>query len=197
MLARMSAHLWWIGLILELAVLTIAWIECAGDNTHFFQAAARLSGRVSLLYFGFIVVFATYNPGFLYGSPVWRAKWRLYASFALVHVIHWCLLAVAVTLSGFELQPIRVAGGALAYGLVVGMPIILYFDLLSANTLVRIQSFYIFWVWLIFFLTYVTRLRGQTTTHTGSPSAWWVLVIITSGLMAWRTYRIVTRKSAT
>jgi hypothetical protein len=196
MLTRLIPRLWWIGLLAEVIVLCLAWIESQGDSTDFFQAAARLSGRVSLVFFSILLIYATRHPGFLHGSSVWKSKLSLYRDFAMVHAIHWCLLAVAVQKSGFELDPVRVAGGILAYALVVGMPLLVHFNVLHTNILVRVQAFYLFWVWLVFFLTYVTRLRGQTPIHSGSPIAWWPLVIVTGALMAWRLYRIATRRSA-
>jgi hypothetical protein len=49
-----------IGLILEVAVLILAYVE-ATDVTTFFQCAARLSGRVSLLLFSFVVYYFSSN----------------------------------------------------------------------------------------------------------------------------------------
>lgn len=46
-----------IGLLLEFAVLILAFMEANGDTTLFFQTAARLSGRVSLLLFIFVVYY--------------------------------------------------------------------------------------------------------------------------------------------
>jgi hypothetical protein len=193
MIARYSTRLIWFGLALECLVLLAARLESGGETTAFFQAAARLSGRVSLLFFALLLVYATLHPGFERGSDSLRVKARLFRDFAVLHVIHWFLLVASVRLSGFELVPFRVAGGALAYFLVVGMPFAVRFNWFKINVLARLQGFYLFWVWLIFFLTYVTRLRGQSPEASGAPSAWWPLAAATLGLMLWRIWKIIGR----
>ncbi len=109
----------WAGLLLEAIVLLAARQESNGDTTAFFQSAARLSGRVSLLFFGAFVVYAARFPGVEAGSAPLKIKGQLAFDFMVVHVIHWFLLAAAVQLSGFELVPFRLAGGILAYAMVV------------------------------------------------------------------------------
>jgi hypothetical protein len=197
MIARYSARLIWLGLSLECLVLLAAGLESGGETRAFFQAAARLSGRVSLLFFALLLVYATLHPAFERGSDSLRVKERLFRDFAILHVIHWFLLAKSVYLSGFELVPTRVAGGALAYLLVVGMPLVIRGNWFKINVLARLQGFYLFWVWLIFFLTYVTRLRGQSPDASGAPSAWWPLAAATLGLMLWRIWKIAERRNPT
>ena len=108
---------------LEVFVIIMAYLESYGDTTAFFQAAARLSGRVSLLFFLIFAVYATLYPSVKEGI-VLTIKTSLVKDFAIIHVIHWMFLATAVTLSHFELVPLRVLGGALAYLMVIVMPLI-------------------------------------------------------------------------
>jgi hypothetical protein len=194
MIARLTPYWLTMGLGLEGLMLLAAWLESSGDTTVFFQAAARLSGRVSLLYFAVLLVQVTHQPAWNRQMPGFETNFRLFRDFAVLHVIHWGLLAVAVYRTGFELVPFRVAGGALAYLLVVGLPILLRTDWLTESTLRRLGAFYFFWVWLVFFLTYLTRLRGQAPIHTGSPAAWWPLLLVTVGLMAWRVWFVFFQK---
>jgi hypothetical protein len=185
-LHRIAPVLLGIGLLLEVLVLGYSAWESQGDSTKFFQAAARLSGRVSLLFFVLLVVQVTYAPNFDRNSLPFKVKFLLFRDFAIVHVIHWCLLAVAVYLSGFELVPVRLLGGAIAYGLVVGMPFLMARRNISDETLMRVQSAYLYWVALVFLLTYVTRLRGQVPTATGSMLSWWIGLGVLVLLFLWR-----------
>lgn len=160
----------WAGFLLEIFVVWAAWQESDGATTAFFQSAARLSGRVSLLFFGVFVVYAGRFPNVEAGSEHLKIKGRLAFDFMVVHVIHWFLLAAAVRLSGFELVPFRLAGGILAYGLVVAMPFILRGQIRLPWSVALTQHLYVFYVWLIFFMTYLTRIQGKTPTATGSMS---------------------------
>lgn len=196
MLAKLSPKLLWIGLGLEALVLLAAFLESGGETAAFFQASARLSGRVSLLFFSLLLVYATLHPSFERGSETFQVKFRLFQVFAILHVLHWFLLVTSIWFNGFELVPARLAGGALAYLLVVGMPLLLLSEGLSGKFLRRLQGFYLFWVWFVFFMTYLTRLRGQSPDASGSPEAWWPLAAFTVGLMLWRVWKIFTRKNA-
>lgn len=186
-LNKLAPRLLTVGLVLELLVLLLAWQESSGETTRFFQGAARLSGRVSLLFFVFLMIYATLVPKFDRHSQAFQTKYLLYRDFAIVHVIHWCLLAVSVSMSHFELLPIRVLGGAIAYGLVVAMPYLMSRSTLNIPLLTSIQSAYMFWVWLIFTMTYTARLSGSSPINTGSPVAWWPLFSVLILLIFWRS----------
>ncbi len=175
-----------IGFGLELIVLILAYFEANGDTTHFFQATARLSGRVSLLYFSFLFIYATLNPSVEQSSEALRVKYILAQNFAILHVIHWFLLATAVSLSGFNIIPYRLMGGALAYLMIVSLPFILKRKLFPNLSLSLVFNIYLTYVWLIFFITYLTRVTGQTTSVTGITSAYYVLISIILSLMIWR-----------
>jgi hypothetical protein len=184
------------GIALEILVLIFAYLESQGDWTLFFQACARLSGRVSLLYFAFILVYTAQNPSVKKGSEVLRVKSVLTGDFAILHLIHGVFLAIAVYLSGFELVPFRVAGGALAYALIVAAPLVISRHWVSEKTLRKVQPIYIIYVWLIFFMTYLSRVRLQTPTATGSMPAYYVLIAITTGLILYFLFANLKRKPA-
>lgn len=178
------------GIGLELLVMLFAFVESQGDTTVFFQASARLSGRVSLLFFLFYGIYATRHPSVETGSVALSVKTMMVRDFAVIHIIHWVFLVIAVTLSGFELVPLRVLGGALAYLMIVLMPLIYQKKLLTSVSLMTMQHVYIFYVWLIFFMTYLSRVRGQTPTATGDMSAYWVLMGVTTAFLIWRIVKM-------
>ena len=182
------------GIALELIVVLLSYMESQGDTTLFFQAAARLSGRVSLAFFLFYGIFATRHPSVEIGSPVVSVKTQLVTDFAVIHIIHWVFLAIAVKLSGFELVPFRVAGGALAYGMIVVMPFIYQKKLFASLSLSMMQHVYIFYVWLIFFMTYLSRVREQTPTATGDMTYYWVLIAVTTSFLVWRIVKLIQDK---
>ena len=182
------------GIGLEILVMLLAYIESQGDTTLFFQASARLSGRVSLLFFLFYGIYATRHPSVEIDSVALSVKTMLVRDFAIIHVIHWVFLAIAVKLSGFELVPFRVLGGSLAYLMIVLMPFIYQKKLLLNVSLVTMQHVYIFYVWLIFFMTYLSRVREQTPTATGSMSAYWVLMAVTAAFLVWRIVKMFNQK---
>jgi hypothetical protein len=178
---------------LEVMVLIMAYLESYGDTTAFFQVASRLSGRVSLLFFLIYAIYATLSP-----SPKNRdsrtvkegieltVKTSLSKDFAIIHVIHWMFLAVAVTLSGFELVFIRMIGGALAYLMIILMPLVYEKRLFINRPLQMLENGYIIYVWFIFFMTYVPRILGKVPKATGSMSSYIALFVLTIGFMVWR-----------
>lgn len=183
-----------LGIALEVLVMLLAYIESKGDTTLFFQASARLSGRVSLMFFLFYGIYATRHPSVEWDSIPLAIKRQLTKDFAVIHIIHGVFLAIAVKLSGFELVPFRVAGGALAYLMIVLMPFIYHKKLFASFSLLTMQHIYIFYVWLIFFMTYLSRLRGQTPTATGDMTAYQVLMAITSAFLIWRIIKMIREK---
>jgi hypothetical protein len=183
-----------IGILLEIVVLILSYVEANGSTTHFFQAAARLSGRVSLLFFGMLFVYATVFPLVEPGSEPLRLKFIMARNFTIIHIIHFFLLATAVKLSGFELVPTRVAGGALAYLMIVLFPFILKRKLFTSLSLRWGFHFYLAYVWLIFFITYLTRVLGKASPVTGSMFTYQVLLFIVSILMLWRISFLIKKQ---
>jgi hypothetical protein len=175
-----------IGLGLEFLVLILSYFEANGDTTHFFQASARLSGRVSLLYFSLLFIYTTLSPSVESGSEPLQIKYILARNFAILHVIHWFLLATAVSMSGFNIVPYKLMGGALAYLMIVLLPFILNGKLFPNLSLRLALNVYLPYVWLIFFVTYLTRVLGKAAPITGIMPAYYVLISITVGLMIWR-----------
>lgn len=173
------------GYCLEVFVLIMSYLESYGDTTAFFQAAARLSGRVSLLFFLIYAIYTTVYPSVKEDIEI-KVKTSLSKDFAIIHVIHWMFLAVAVTLSGFEIVFIRVIGGALAYLMIILMPLVYEKRLFANRPLPMLENGYIIYVWFIFFMTYLPRILGKVPTATGTMSSYITLMVLTIGFMIWR-----------
>ena len=131
------------------------------------QATTRYSGRLSLLIFSFIFLL----------HPWEKSKIRFYFSdryflvFAIAHGIHLCELLTYVALSGVPLAWYRLAGGFLAYALIFIMP---WFQeqanegRITAGRFHLLGMVYLFYVWFIFFMTYVSRVNGSFPNAGGS-----------------------------
>ena len=179
-------YLFPIGLGLELLVLLLSYLE-TGDYWHlFFRATARLSGRVYLLYFAHFLVYATLNPSAEKGSEPLKTKFILARNFAIMHIIHWFLLVTAIKMNGFELPLARLVPGIIAYSMVVLMPFVLNGNLFKTIKLSLAQNVYVYYVWLLFFLTYLARLSGNSPTATGTMPVYIALMIVTISLLVWR-----------
>jgi hypothetical protein len=101
-------------------------------------------------------------------------------------------LAVAVTLSGFELVFIRVIGGALAYLMIILMPLVYEKRILTKYPLSKLENGYIIYVWFIFFMTYLPRILGKVPTATGTMSSYIALMILTISFMVYKFLKIKT-----
>ncbi|HRI79281.1 MAG TPA: hypothetical protein PLR06_07075 [Cyclobacteriaceae bacterium] len=131
-----------------------------GWNLEGLQITTRWSGRLSLAIFSFIFLF-------------WPAKKQslsallsenFYLAFALAHGIHLVELLSFVTQSGTELVPYRVAGGFLAYALIFIMPFLqmrVQSGHMSESRFNSLGFIYQFYVWFVFFMTYVARISGS------------------------------------
>lgn len=173
------------GYCLEVFILIMSYLESYGDTTAFFQVAARLSGRVSLLFFLIYAIYTTVYPSVKEDIEL-KVKTSLSKDFAIIHVIHWMFLAVAVTLSGFEIVFIRIIGGALAYLMIILMPLVYEKRLFADRPLPMLENGYIIYVWFIFFMTYLPRILGKVPTATGTLPSYIALMVLTIGFMVWR-----------
>jgi|SRR6185295_1880360 len=128
-------------------------------NLEGLRATTRFSGRLSLFIFSFIFLLYPNSKSTL--SSILSENF--YLVFAVAHGIHLIELLSYVSLSGTVLVPYRVAGGFFAYLLIFSMPVL--YARRNAGKLAE-QRFnllgfvYIFYVWFVFFMTYVARLSG-------------------------------------
>jgi hypothetical protein len=161
-------------IIAELLIISLG-LWNYGPNLHGLQAITRFSGRFSLFVFSIIFLFARNER--INVKHILSEKF--YSVFAIVHGIHLLELLSYVLLSGAVLIPVRVAGGTLAYLFIFVMPIIQHYenqDKISASGFAKMELVYAFYLWLIFFLTYLPRVQGQLPNAGGTYQEYVILL---------------------
>ncbi|MDL5048888.1 hypothetical protein QQ054_23015 [Oscillatoria amoena NRMC-F 0135] len=161
--------------LLEILLAALAFFHYTFELTAL-QAVTRYSGRLSLALFSILFIGLPDRQkvsGILSDKP--------FHVFALAHGIHLVQLLSYVYLSGNELIPIRLAGGFLAYVLVFIMPVL---DQRRNNRALPESRFgiwltiYLYYVWFIFFMSYLPRVQGKLPNVGGQ---YWEFV----ALLAW------------
>lgn len=140
------------GVSAEIVIFLVAYIlHPSMEET--FRYAARYSGRLS----AFVFLTAFYRFATSYPAPVERnAQLRNWLTvFAVLHVIHFGFLAMNVYLNSVPLEAPKLAGGALAYLMIVAAPFYLH----KVNF--KLQLFYFYYASLVMILTYVARIKGD------------------------------------
>jgi hypothetical protein len=156
-----------IGLMLEIGVFGLAFFTSEGQLALLLRQAARISPRISLLFFAFFV--------FIYTSKAHgdnEAKYIYSRNFAIIHFIHWLLLMGAMLINNFPFDWLRIIPGILAYISVMVAPFIYKKELFTRTQLVIWEKWYLFIVWIMFFLTYVVRLTNQSPNATGGKGSY-------------------------
>lgn len=151
--------------LLEGLIIVVA-VVANGFSLTALQTVTRFSGRLSLLLFSVIFLFH-HKPETLHG---WLSD-KFYLLFAVVHGIHLIELLAYIYLSQAQLIPIRLAGGFLAYALIFAMPILSHWTntgRVSAGQFYMVQTFFMYYTWLIFFLTYLPRVQGKLPNAGGN-----------------------------
>jgi len=153
-------------LIIEVGIALLAVINY-GVTIEALQAVTRFSGRTSLVIFSLIFLFQRHD--FIKIHSILSQYYFLI--FAIAHAIHLVELLSYVSLSGVHLVPYRVAGGFLAYAFIFAMP---WFQQrheqskLSSKQFSILTLLYLYYVWLIFFMTYLSRVQGSSLNAGGS-----------------------------
>jgi methionine sulfoxide reductase heme-binding subunit len=168
----------------------IAWETNPQDQA---QLAARYTARVAfplflLTYLGSSL--ATLWPNASTQALVrTRRQWGL--GFALAHIIHLGALIVFYKISGWDVSGQTLAGGGLAYVMLIVMAAT------SNNWSVRalgrwwkrLHRFGIHWLWFIFTFTYVGRLLDPASFERGIVQFVLCLAALGLRLVAWRKRR--------
>jgi hypothetical protein len=144
--------------VIEIVIIGLGLLS-EGYSLTALQTITRFSGRLSL--FLFSAIFLLYNKP--YTITAWLSD-RFYLLFAIVHGIHLMELLTFVYLSGIKLIPYRVAGGVLAYSFIFAMPFVQSFNMrgrISRKTYSALETIFVYYVWLVFFLTYLPRVQGK------------------------------------
>jgi hypothetical protein len=132
-----------------------------GFNLQALQTTTRYSGRLSLFIFSFI--FLTQNNK--EKITPWLSD-KPFHVFAVIHGIHLIELLLFVFLSEIKLVPYKLLGGFIAYLFIFLMPV---FDHLrnkkriSFTRFFIIETIFLYYVWSIFFITYLTRVLGKAS----------------------------------
>jgi hypothetical protein len=151
-----------------LAVLAVlAALLTYGTTLAGSQAAARWTARVALPLFAAAFTGPAWNR--LAPSGLARAvadrEWPLSLSFVGAHLVHLVALTVFVVLSEGAPPVGRLAGGILAYALLL---------LVLVRPATRSWAF--FYVWFAFFMTYLPRVQGALPGAGGDPWTFPVLL---------------------
>ena len=163
-----------LAVIAEALVATYGIIQF-GLSVEGLQATTRFSGRLSLVLFSFIFLLHPRKKETLQQL----LSTNYFLVFAVAHGIHLMELLSYVMLSGIPLVPIRLAGGFIAYLMIFLMP---WFQMRFEQkkiTEIRMQQLgfvYLFYVWFIFFMTYLSRVNGSFPNAGGSHTEHVVLM---------------------
>lgn len=163
-----------------LIILTEVFVAALGVTNYGWtieglQATTRFSGRLSLLIFSFIFLL---HPGKKDTIGIYLST-GYFLIFAIAHGIHLCELLSYVYLSGIPLVPYRLAGGFVAYLMIFLMPWFQQRSDAAKITAARFQMLglvYLFYVWFIFFMTYLSRVNGSFPNAGGSHTEHMVLM---------------------
>ena len=161
-------------LIIEVGIAVFA-IMNYGATLEGLQAVTRFSGRASLGIFSLIFLFQTHR--YIKLTSILSDKY--YLIFAIAHGIHLVQLLTFVYLSGNPLIPMRLAGGFVAYLIIFIMPYAQYrleLGKLSLKQFATLNLVFLYYVWVIFFMTYLSRVRGTMPNVGGSYSEFVILL---------------------
>ncbi len=156
------------------------------------QATTRFSGRLSLVIFSLIFLLHPQRKETLQSilSPAY------FLIFAIVHGIHLAELLSYVALSGIQLVPIRLVGGFLAYTMIFIMPWLQYRAdnrKLGEERFRKISYVYLFYVWFVFFMTYLSRVNGTFPNAGGSYEEHVALMAFVNVLLGVKVVKMVVR----
>ena len=141
-----------IGVLIEILIFLIFYLlkDNIGD---IFRYSARYSGRVSLIIY--LYCFHLFYQSTLTNGSLKRLKEMVYI-FGVLHLIHFCFLALSVYLNDLPIIPVKVTGGALAY-----LMIILYPFVINKIKKRSYHLIYFYYVGIVMLLTYVSRIKGD------------------------------------
>ena len=150
-----------LGLLLQATVGAMGFLHDEG-MVEAMRYAARYSGRISFLaYLTSMTVFTGWLAGRVDRTTVVHAAFL----FAWLHLLHFGYLATNISMSAITPEPVKVAGGALAYGMILTHP-------LWVRRLHPRHSWHVvhyLYVGLVMMLTFVARLKGEFPGAAPSP----------------------------
>lgn len=142
-----------LGLLLQATAGVMGFLHDEG-MVEAMRYAARYSGRISFLaYLMSILVFTRWLAGRVDRTTAVHMSFL----FAWLHLLHFGYLATNLSMSAITPEPVKVAGGALAYGMIMTHP--LWVRRLRPRHGWHVVH-YLF-VGLVMMLTFVARLKGE------------------------------------
>lgn len=160
-------------ILVEVCIIFMAWM-LEQETITVWQTTSRFSGRLSLLAFSFIFLFH-HTPRRLHAL----LSSKPYHVFALIHSIHLVELLVYQYLIGGKANLARVAGGVIAYLIILIIPFITLLYEKHRLTVKQYSFFkyiFLYYVWIAFFITYLPRVKG--TARVGG-NYWEFIVLMT------------------
>jgi hypothetical protein len=160
-------------LVAELACLFLAFYFY-GFEKEALQATVRFSGRLSLLYFSLLFLLSLKNnwlQEFLSPNP--------FAGFALAHGIHLVELLTYQYMFGSGFVPVRALGGFVAYVFIFMLPFFYsayQLGKVKEKTFNIFNNIFLFYVWFVFFITYLPRVQGKLPNVGGSYQEFVILL---------------------
>ena len=140
------------GVLLELMIFVLSYFSAENFNETI-RLSARFSGRLSAVLFLMVFfLFASSKGGKVERDTPFFNNLIL---FTVLHIIHFGFLVANVFMNAIELIPVKLVGGALAYGMIVAAPWV--FDRLKRG----LQLVYFYYVSLVMIITYFARANGD------------------------------------
>lgn len=178
-------------ILLEL-LMSAGCVWMYGFTNEALQTATRFSGRLSLLVFS--VLFLWQHD--LRLRDTWLSP-QPYLIYAVVHGIHLIILLAYTQITHATLVPMRVAAGALAYALTLAMP---YWHrrytqgTWSARNFITAETIFIYYSWLMFFMTYLSRVQGTVPFAGGTYREHVVLLAWVSTMLGFKLSAMFRQK---
>lgn len=142
-----------LGLLLQATAGAMGFLHDEG-MVEAMRYAARYSGRISFFaYLMSMLVFTCWLAGRVDRTTVVHTAFL----FAWLHLLHFGYLATNISMSAITPKPVKVAGGALAYGMILTHP--LWVRRLRPRHGWHVVHY--LYVGLVMMLTFVARLKGE------------------------------------
>ena len=141
-----------LGVLLE-AILFLYLYNMESDINEVFRYAARYSGRLSLGIY--LLCFFLFRSAYLNDKSL-KITQKVLGVFAVMHVIHFFFLAYSIYLNQVLILPTRLAGGFIAY-----LMIVIYPFLIEKINRKAYHLIYFYYVGFMMIMTYISRIRGQ------------------------------------
>jgi hypothetical protein len=141
-----------LGVLLE-AILFLYLYNMESDINEVFRYAARYSGRLSLGIY--LLCFFLFRSAYLNDKSL-KITQKVLGVFAVMHVIHFFFLAYSIYLNQVPIVPTRLAGGFVAY-----LMIVIYPFLIEKINRKAIHLTYFYYVGFVMIMTYISRVSRQ------------------------------------